>query len=99
MNALKILMIVLALAIFGCAGVERKCVEDAVNQNQAKSEELDRIHSEPRVTDSCKQMESEDKDYAYFVCDVADAIDDEDYAHLLDMHMRSLRMRIASCLR
>ena len=30
MNALKVLIIVAALAIFGCAGVERKCVDEAL---------------------------------------------------------------------
>jgi len=109
MNALRIVLIVAALAIFGCAGVtksSRFCIEDAVNRNQTKSEELDRKHSEPRVTDSCEKVkavvsdgvETEIGDFAYFRCHTADPIDDEDYAHLLDMYMRSLRIQIESCL-
>ena len=31
MNALKVLIIVAALAIFGCAGVERECVQRAID--------------------------------------------------------------------
>jgi len=97
MNALRIVLIVAALAIFGCAGVERKCVMEAVSENQQKIEKLEKRHTEPRVTDSCK-MVSIEGNRATFHCDVADPIDDEDYAHLLDMYMWSLRMDIERCL-
>ena len=92
--------ILLSLLIAGCAGISTKsqtCIEDAVNPNQEKSEELDRRRAEPRVTDSCEKI-SQDGNLAIFHCDVAGPIDDEDSAHLLEMYMWSLRMNIEGCL-
>ena len=108
MNALKVLIIVVALAIFGCAGVPTKnrvCFENAVDQNRERVEKLQIMRAEPRVTERCERVEgtvfdgvSLNPNLAFFRCDVADAIDDSDYAYLLKGSLSMLRMRIGNCL-
>jgi len=114
-----ILIIILVAVLAGCAGgfgKTRTCIKDAVSHSQEKSEKLEKMHTEPKVTDSCEvitskregmeqelneileRLHGEFVNSTYFRCDVADPIDDEDYAHLLNMYMRSLRMDIESCL-
>ena len=105
----KLLIVLVAVIVLAsCAGVGNKsrvCIEDAVSHNQERSENLERMHTEARVTDSCERIRGVGagtvefiEHSAYFRCDTADPIDDEDYATLLSMHMSSLRSNIESCL-
>jgi len=105
----KLLIVLVAVIVLAsCAGIptrNRVCIEDAVKQNQERSENLERMHEEPRMNETCEEViveewknRPETENVIYFRCYVADPIDDEDYAMLLNMHMRGLRIDIGSCL-
>ena len=111
MNALKVVLIVVALAIFGCAGVgvQRTCIKDALHSHWVEREDLKNLHAEPRLNDTCEEVTdvseadyihvNKDERFTYFRCEVIDALEDDEYALLLDSNTLRFRSQIRSCLR
>ena len=106
MNALKVTMIVLALAILmGCAGVERKyrnCLFKALDKYSFAVMRLD-----IRKTGDykCEEMDvtkellevSIYKDPKFYYCGQATPMSEEDYAHLLHMYGETFESKVRAC--
>ena len=103
MKALKIVLIFVALAIFGCAGVERKsdkCVVAAL-ENQLKKQE--RLNERREYGKSyCEPYEmpgqEQEKNVEFKRC-VVEKVGLEDFAYLTQMYISSMRWKVRSCLR
>ena len=64
------------------------------------------MREDPEVNDTCEVMSnmsfdgvSEIQRYTFFRCEKVDALDDDQYALLVDMQALGLRVNIKSCLR
>ena len=104
-----LLVLVAVIVLAGCAGMPTKystCVKNALNTHWVEREDIERLHAEPRVTESCERVEgavfdgvSLNPNLAFFKCDVADAIEDWEHSTLLDMNTLRMRSQLRSCLR